>query len=342
MNHSTRRVSLLGAVFLFIVVLSACRITIPLPQTTPVPQVVTTPITVPIVVPVTRVIEVTPPPVTIVIPVTRVIEVVPTLSRSWSATVQVRADRGWQDTGATVQVGDTVEIQYISGSWTQSVGKEPYHTGAVDPTKYVCANVMNASACVEPIPDFPQGGLIGRLGSRLLKVGNYLRFVAEAAGPLYLRMNDADSGLYDNAGTLTVRITVQPAVSPRSRVFQFTVQARLGWQDTSIYVASGERVSVQYVSGQWTGGIGAGRWYDADGDLVAKYKCAEYASTCKEPMPNVFNGKLIARVDSHMFEIGNYAQFSAPVAGRLFLRMNDHDEGLFDNDGAITVQITLP
>jgi len=289
------------------------------------------------------VVEVTPTPVTVVIPVTRVIEVFPTLpSRSWDTVVQVRANQGWQNTGAIVQVGDTVEIQYVSGSWTQSVGKEPYHTGANDPTQYVCANIMNAAACIEPIPDFPQGGLIGRLGSRLLKVGNSLRFVAETAGPLYLRMNDADSGLYDNAGTLTVRITVQPAMTPKSRVFQFTVQARLGWQDTSIYVAPGERLSVQYISGQWTGGIGAGRWYDADGDLVARYKCAEHASACKEPMPNVFNGKLIARVDSHLFEIGNYAQFTVPMGGRLFLRMNDHDEGLFDNDGAITVQITLP
>jgi hypothetical protein len=123
----------------------------------------------------------------------------------------------------------------------------------------------------------------------------------------------------------------------------FTVYADQGWQNTGIWVSPEDSVAVRYVSGKWTGGIGKGNWYDGRGDLIAKYKCAEQyrADLCDEPMPNVYNGTLVGRVGGYVLEIGNYLEFIPREDGDLYLRMNDHDEGLFDNEGSIKVEITI-
>ncbi len=78
------------------------------------------------------------------------------------------------------------------------------------PIRPPCGEVLAASACVEPLPDFPQGGLIGRVGDRVFPIGEATTITAPIAGPIQLRINDANEGLYDNDGTLTVHVTVGP------------------------------------------------------------------------------------------------------------------------------------
>lgn len=132
----------------------------------------------------------------------------------------VYANRGWQDTGIFVTYGDRVTIQYISGEWTHWLGRIPY-SDASGKYGYVCADSIPASECVEPIPDFPTGALIGRVGNQLLRIGNLLTFTSEGDGYLLLRINDADTGLYDNAGIITVQITVH-----RLRTSDITIPTR--------------------------------------------------------------------------------------------------------------------
>ena len=137
-----------------------------------------------------------------------------------------------------------------------------------------------------------------------------------------------------------------PPIQFATPVQQITheVSAKEKWQDTGITVSTGDVVTVEYVVGMWTGGTGANRWYDARGDLVLKYRCIEHAdnlSSCEEPMPDAYNGALIGKVEDSLIEIGNYAQFTSSTSGNLFLRMNDKDKGLFDNEGTITVRITI-
>ena len=124
---------------------------------------------------------------------------------------------------------------------------------------------------------------------------------------------------------------------------QMWVLAYLPWQDSDVSVDPDDMVTVRYLSGEWTGGIGAGLWYDGRGDLTAKYKCVEHypPNDCDEPMPNVYNGTLVGRVGDSIFEIADYLQFHPREAGDLLLRMNDHDEGLFDNQGELTVEVAV-
>jgi hypothetical protein len=125
--------------------------------------------------------------------------------------VNVRADQEWQETGIAVQPGDRVQIRYVSGEWVYWAGEVDPHgpLGPLDGQFYTCTDSLPAAQCVEPIPEFPAGALIGRVGDRLLPVGRRLDWTADVGGPLALRMNDAE--VATNSGMLTVEIDVQPA-----------------------------------------------------------------------------------------------------------------------------------
>jgi hypothetical protein len=124
--------------------------------------------------------------------------------------VTVQAAQGWQDTGLLLPADRPVRVTYVAGSWTENQHDWPPHDGANATQDYICAAVLPAAQCVEPIPDAPQGLLIGRAGRALLKIGNDLTFYAETTDPLTLRMNDGDDGLYDNAGAITVEVVALP------------------------------------------------------------------------------------------------------------------------------------
>jgi regulation of enolase protein 1 (concanavalin A-like superfamily) len=128
---------------------------------------------------------------------------------SRSITVEVFADKGWQNTGVELIENDQVTVEYISGKWTNWIGHNQPYDGNGPPNVYICAQWMDANKCMEPIPTFPAGTLIGRVGQQLIGIGNRATFITESAGILELRMNDGDDGLYDNEGYITVQITVQ-------------------------------------------------------------------------------------------------------------------------------------
>jgi serine/threonine-protein kinase len=125
-----------------------------------------------------------------------------------SATVEVFANKGWQNTGVELNENDQVTVEYVSGKWTNWIGHNQPHDGNGPPDVYICAQWMDANKCLEPIPTFPAGALVGRVGQQLIGIGNRATFIAESAGILELRMNDSDDGLYDNVGHIIVRITV--------------------------------------------------------------------------------------------------------------------------------------
>ncbi len=121
--------------------------------------------------------------------------------------VTVSATQGWQDTGINIQPGMAVTVEVIAGQWTHWTGTKPYNPGDGD-IYYICADHMAASQCVEPVPDFAQGGLIGRIDGEAFGIGSVGEIFLQESGNLYLRINDGDDGLFDNDGELTVRISL--------------------------------------------------------------------------------------------------------------------------------------
>jgi hypothetical protein len=108
---------------------------------------------------------------------------------------------GWQATEAEPHIHDSISIEYISGEWHD---QDTVLTGGIG-SGYICG----AADCCEPMPYERRAALIGRIGDgEPFLVGNGDTFQDDFGGRLFLRINDCDEGLYDNSGTIKVRITI--------------------------------------------------------------------------------------------------------------------------------------
>jgi hypothetical protein len=114
-------------------------------------------------------------------------------------TIRVDANRGWVDTGLTVNTGDHVSFQ-ASGEIT--FGRSPGQTASPD------GNPAGRSAAY-PDPTVPVGALIGRVGNgKPFAIGTQTQPLAmPGAGRLYLSVNDNEPG--DNSGFFTVAVSKQ-------------------------------------------------------------------------------------------------------------------------------------
>lgn len=122
------------------------------------------------------------------------------------AVVKVNGREAWQSTKIFVEKGKTIQISVLEGEWTEWKNNRAYNSGAG--SNYICSQSMNLENCVEPIPDFPSGALIGRIDRQVLNIGTDGKFLVEQSGILQLRINDADIGLHDNDGELIVEIII--------------------------------------------------------------------------------------------------------------------------------------
>ncbi len=132
-----------------------------------------------------------------------------------------------------------------------------------------------------------------------------------------------------SAPTVASRLESEPVSA-----YIIEVPADRAWGDTGIPLRVGQTFRVAYLAGQV-----------ADGDTAladsagSGYICGH--AGCCEPLPEAPRGALIGRVGRKAFYIGNGGQFVAPASGHLLLRMNDCDEGLYDNRGAWQI-IVIP
>lgn len=119
----------------------------------------------------------------------------------------IDACEGWQSSGVWVKPGNRVDIQVVDGVWTHWDGTAPYNKGTGG--GYVCGKAMDPDDCVEPLPGYSTGGLIGRVGEEIFEVGNGTIWKSTESGRLELRINDGDVGLHDNDGKLNVEVHIQ-------------------------------------------------------------------------------------------------------------------------------------
>ncbi len=115
--------------------------------------------------------------------------------------IDIQANQGWQDTTIRLDEGQQVQVEYLSGQWTDWAGTlPPFGPEGED---YVCPY---GRSCCEPLPDVHKGALIGRINEAVFLIGAAGSFTAPASGMLYLRMNDCSSALNDNTGFLRVKL----------------------------------------------------------------------------------------------------------------------------------------
>jgi hypothetical protein len=121
-----------------------------------------------------------------------------------TATPTVSATRGWQQTSINIAAGQTFTVSYISGTWTvdhrnfPSVGPGGY-SDSIDRTIYQgCKYNSHRNYAV----------LLGVVGqSASFPIGEGGIFKAAASGPLYLRINDDNACLGDNAGSVKMYVS---------------------------------------------------------------------------------------------------------------------------------------
>ena len=109
------------------------------------------------------------------------------------------------------------------------------------------------------------------------------------------------------------------------------INATAGWQSVGVNLVAGDRVTVEYVSGQAV---------DADGyPGVAPRKLQGPCAAA--PLPAETHAALIGRVATgRAFLIGKHRAFPVDRAGALELRMNGADACAGDSRGSIRVRIS--
>ena len=137
----------------------------------------------------------------------------------------------------------------------------------------------------------------------------------------------------------TATKTPTPTATPTTPVI-VQVDSRLPWQSSGVFVQANEIISLQVVDGQWTDWIGVVPYNNGTG---WDYICTDYLpyDDCVEPMPDERKGSLIGKIVNDFFAIGNGTSYTAQLGGELYLRINDDDNGLWDNDGILTVRIVI-
>lgn len=111
----------------------------------------------------------------------------------------IDADRGWQNTGILLEPGETIRIQFVSGEIRDRDTLIRGLAGA----GWTCGD----STCCEPMPTVERDALIGRVADMLFPIGDTNKITISTGGELQLRINDCDAGLFDNSGSLTVKIS---------------------------------------------------------------------------------------------------------------------------------------
>lgn len=111
---------------------------------------------------------------------------------------EIPANQKWGNTRIAVRKGEELHISYLSGTITDGDTAISDANG----NGYVCGH----TDCCEPLPSVPRDALIGRVGNQIFYIGNGSILEMPATGHLYLRVNDCDTGLYDNQGQLSIII----------------------------------------------------------------------------------------------------------------------------------------
>ncbi len=128
------------------------------------------------------------------------------------------------------------------------------------------------------------------------------------------------------------------AVPPAPAVTNFEVFAVLPWQNAGVQVHNGDFLQIDYLSGEWTGQTPycCSGPDNAPGPAEQDYACM--------PMPQSVIGQaaLIGRIgDGPPFKVGKQFIGTVSAEGPLYLRMNDCDEWLTDNQGSVVVSVQL-
>lgn len=153
------------------------------------------------------------------------------------------------------------------------------------------------------------------------------------SGTLYMRINDSDASLGDNKGMVYVSVFKSVNISTAS------ISANDGWQNSGINISAGNSL-IFLTRGAWASNIDDRplNWWGPSGRTNAGSGA---------PLSSSPGQALIGKIGSSgaPFEIGTYVVFGNggqdPLnqSGTLYMRINDSDATLGDNQGTMVVAV---
>ena len=117
--------------------------------------------------------------------------------------VPVQANRGWQPTGIQVFPGDVLTITYVSGSWTNTGVREHVNPSELPPPR--AGRGPGGGPRCDILGPVASAGLVAKIGNDGQPVNAFTARLS-GEGMLYLRINECDQWLFDNDGTVSVRV----------------------------------------------------------------------------------------------------------------------------------------
>jgi hypothetical protein len=136
------------------------------------------------------------------------------------------------------------------------------------------------------------------------------------------------------------RCTTTRSAAPGAASSTVSVSSATGWQKTPVHLKSGDKFTVTYVSGTWSVDYRNFSYVGPGG--YSEQEDAKIYQGCKIDTSETY-GVLLGSVGSTpnvAFPIGQGGTFAAGNNGDLYLRINDNDACLGDNNGSVTVTIT--
>ena len=138
----------------------------------------------------------------------------------------------------------------------------------------------------------------------------------------------------------TPQNTPSPSASQTSTPYSIAtveVFAAKGWQDTRVQVRAGDSLEITCVSGIWAGKTGNSIFTGPEGGHPSQdYFCNPISH--KETGFNALIGKIWY---GKPFMVGRHFTGTAGISGTLYLRMNDCDNWIADNEGSVSVTIQV-
>jgi hypothetical protein len=122
-----------------------------------------------------------------------------------TVTATVSSISGWQQTSFELSKNKSYTVSYLSGTWTVDKRNFPQ----VGPGGYDNSTDQTIYQGCKYYPQRNYGVLLGKVGGSGadFPIGDGGMFTAASSGPLYLRINDDDACLGDNAGSVKMYIS---------------------------------------------------------------------------------------------------------------------------------------
>lgn len=120
--------------------------------------------------------------------------------------IRIDARAGWLDTGIDVSPAQVLAVTYVSGTWSVDGRSFP----GVNANGHINENTLSLRNWYRYkfLPAAPFGALIGAINdkTRPFLIGKAYRSKPPIKGRLFLRINDKDEALADNAGSINVSV----------------------------------------------------------------------------------------------------------------------------------------